>query len=238
MQCVILAGGLATRLWPMTQTIPKSLVPINGRPFAEYQLVWLARQNITDVVFCIGYLGGQIRDALGSGNRFGVNVRYADEGENLRGTGGALRLAFDAGLLDNTFFVVYGDSFLPIRFAPVLEAYRASGFRALLTVMRNENRWDASNIIFSAPLVMLYDKACNQTTRARMRYIDYGLSVFSRDLVADEIPPAPRVDLADVLKRLSLAGKLAGLEITERFYEVGSPAGIEDFSHYAAKFDL
>src|SRR5262249_35828405 len=98
MQCVILACWLGTRLWPMTQTLPKSLIPINGRPFADYQLTWLSRQGITDVVYCIGYLGGQIRDAVGNGSRFGVTVRYADEGEDLKGTGGALRVALDAGL--------------------------------------------------------------------------------------------------------------------------------------------
>src|SRR5258705_5773875 len=113
MQCVILAGGLATRLWPATQTIPKLLIPINGRPFADYQLGWLARQNVTDVVYCIGYLGEQVRAAVGDGSRLGVGVRYADEGHELKGTGGALRVALDAGLLAESFFVLYGDSFLP-----------------------------------------------------------------------------------------------------------------------------
>jgi len=238
MQCVILAGGLATRLWPTTKTIPKSLIPINGRPFAEYQLAWLARQAITDAVFCVGYLGEQIKAAIGSGARFGITVRYADEGQDLKGTGGALRVALDAGLLSESFYVLYGDSFLPVPFAPVLDNFRASDCRALMTVMRNENRWDTSNIIFSAPKVVLYDKKPDAATRARMNYIDYGLLVLTRDLVAEAIPSGARVELVDVLKPLSLSGSLAGFEIKERFYEIGSQAGIEEFSRYAAQADI
>lgn len=238
MQCVILAGGLATRLWPVTQSIPKSLISINGRPFAEYQLAWLARQHITDIVFCIGYLGAQIRSAFGTGSPLGLKIRYADEGEHLKGTGGALRVALDAGVLDENFFVLYGDSFLPIPFPPVMEAHHSSGRSALMTVMRNENRWDTSNVIFEAPLVTLYDKACDDMTRRHMKFIDYGLLVLSRDLVTKNIPAGRRVDLAEVLKPLSLDGELAGLEITERFYEVGSQSGIAEFARYAARTSL
>jgi len=238
MQCVILAGGLGMRLWPMTQKFPKTLIPINGRPFAAYQLTWLSRQGITDVVFCIGYLGAQIRGALGDGSRFGLTVRYVDEGEDLKGTGGALRGALDAGVLAEVFFVLYGDSFLPVQFAPVLAAFRASGCRALMTVMRNEHRWDRSNAVFAAPFVTLYDKQCDDATRARMKYIDYRLSVFARDLIAERIPAGAKVDLAELFKQMSLAGELAGLEITDRFYEVGSQAGIADFSQFVARAGL
>lgn len=238
MQCVILAGGLATRLWPMTQTVPKTLILINQRPFAEYQLGWLARQQITDVVYCIGYLGGQIRAVVGDGSGSGVRVEYADEGTELKGTGGALRVALDAGLLEDRFFVLYGDSFLPVSFAPVLAAFDASSRPALMTVMRNENRWDASNAVFEPPLVTLYDKRADDATRAGMKYIDYGLSVLSRDLVAERIPAGEPVDLADVLNRLSLAGELGGFEVTERFYEIGSERGIAEFSRFARQAGL
>jgi NDP-sugar pyrophosphorylase family protein len=233
MQCVILAGGLGTRLWPMTQTLAKCLIPINGRPFADYQLTWLSRQGITDVVYCIGYLGAQIRAAVGDGSRFGLTVRYADEGDDLKGTGGALRGALDAGLLADIFFVLYGDSFLPVQFGPILAAFHASGCRALMTVMRNENRWDTSNAIFAAPFVTLYDKECDDATRARMSYIDYGLSILRRDLIAEQIPAGAKVDLADLFKKLSLARELAGFEIADRFYEVGSQRGIAEFSRFA-----
>lgn len=238
MQCAILAGGLGTRLWPVTQAIPKCLVPINGRPFAHYQLAWLARQNVTDIVYCIGFLGEQVKADIGDGARFGLRVRYSDEGRTLLGTGGALRVAFDAGLLADAVFVLYGDSFLPVAFAPVFDAFHASGRQALMTVLRNENKWDTSNVVFQAPNISLYDKRCDESTRARMKHIDYGLSVLSRDLIGREVPAGENVDLADLFKRLSLAGDLAGYEVTERFYEVGSQSGIAEFSRYAAEAKL
>ncbi len=238
MQCVVLAGGLATRLWPVTKQIPKALIPINGRPFADYQLAWIARQKISDVVFCVGFLGAQIRSFVGDGARWQLRVRYADEGNQLKGTGGALRIALDAGLLEDHFFVLYGDSFLPVDTAPVLEAFRACGLPALMTVMRNENQWDTSNVEFATPLVRLYDKGCDAATRARMHYIDYGLSVISRDLIGARIATGAHVDLADIFKTLSLAGELGGFEVTERFYEVGSQRGIDEFSRFAAQSGL
>lgn len=238
MQCVILAGGLATRLWPLTERIPKTLIAINDRPFAAYQLEWLAGQGVSDVVYCIGFLGDQIRRAIGDGSRFRLQVRYADEGEHLKGTGGALRVALDAGLLAESFLVLYGDSYLQISIAPVVHAFRASGKPALMTVMRNENRWDASNAVFEAPLVTLYDKKGDDGVKRRMKYIDYGLSVISRDVVAERIPAGVRVDLADVLHRLSLAGDLAGYEVAERFYEIGSEGGIREFARLASEQGL
>lgn len=235
MQCVILAGGLGTRLWPTTKTIPKALIPINGRPFADYQLAWLARQKVTEVVYCIGFLGEQIRSHVGDGSAFGLRVNYVDEGENLKGTAGALRLAFDTGVLADVFFVLYGDSYLPVEFEPVMAAFAESGRPALMTVMRNRDRWDRSNVIFVPPTVVLYDKTSDEATRARMTYIDYGLSVVSRDLIGRSVDPSAKADLADIFKALSIAGELAGFEITQRFYEVGSQTGIADFTRLVAE---
>jgi NDP-sugar pyrophosphorylase family protein len=223
---------------PITKTIPKALIPINGRPFADYQLAWLVHQQITEVVYCVGFLGEQIRSHVGDGASFGLEVRYVDEGENLKGTAGALRLALDAGLLAENPFVLYGDSFLPIEFAPVLAAYRASGRPALMTVMHNQDRWDRSNAIFTPPAVALYDKACDATTRSRMAYIDYGLSVISRALIACNVAPGEKADLADLFRRLSIGGELAGFEITQRFFEIGSQRGIADFSRHVTEFRL
>jgi NDP-sugar pyrophosphorylase family protein len=232
MQSLILAGGLGTRLHPITHEIPKALVPIRGKPFAAYQLAWLARQGVRDVVYCIGHKGGQIVDFIGDGGAWGLRVRYVDEGQNLRGTAGALRLALETTPLDDTFFVLYGDSFLPIAYPPVFAQHAKSGKPALMTVLRNENRWDRSNVVYAPPLVTLYDKRCDDATRAKMTHIDYGLLVISRALVANEIPDGAVVDLADVLGQLSRKGELAGYEVVERFYEVGSLAGIADFSDY------
>jgi MurNAc alpha-1-phosphate uridylyltransferase len=232
MQCIILAGGLGTRLSPATDTIPKALIPVRGRPFADYQLAWLARQGVADVVYCIGYRGRQIVAHVGDGRAWGLAVRYVDEGNDLKGTAGALRLACDADLLADAFFVLYGDSYLPIEFAPVFRAFAAGGRPALMTVMRNENRWDRSNVIFTPPTIALYDKRPDAEALRRMTHIDYGLSVISRDLIATRIARREVADLADLFRDLSMAGELAGYEVTQRFYEVGSWEGIADFAHY------
>jgi MurNAc alpha-1-phosphate uridylyltransferase len=238
MQCVILAGGLGTRLWPITKSIPKTLIPIHGRPFADYQLSWLARHQVTQVVYSIGFLGEQIREHVGDGAAFGLEVRYVDEGSNLKGTAGALRRALDAGLLDDVFFVLYGDSFLPIEFAPVMAAYQKSGRSALMTVMQNCDRWDHSNVIFTAPTVALYDKTADDYTRARMSYIDYGLSIVSRRIIANLVASGSTADLGDLFKELSIGGELAGLEVSQRFFEIGSSRGIADFTQYVKETGL
>jgi N-acetyl-alpha-D-muramate 1-phosphate uridylyltransferase len=230
MQCVILAGGLATRMRPITESIPKALIVADGRPFVDHQLAWLGSHGVTDVVLAIGYRGDMLRAHVGDGARFGVRVRYVDEGTELRGTAGALRLAADQGALDSELLVTYGDSFLPIDFGEVFEAFRASGKPALMTVYRNAGRWDTSNVVFDDGRVRLYDKQRRGRPAQDFAYIDYGLSAFRRSLILDEVPSGQKADLADVFNALSLRGELAGLEVSERFYEIGSPAGLEDFA--------
>jgi N-acetyl-alpha-D-muramate 1-phosphate uridylyltransferase len=224
-QCVILAGGRGTRMQPVTDTIPKALVPVAGRPFVEHQLKWLNDQGVTDIVVCIGYRGAQLREVVGD------RARFVDEGDELRGTAGALRLALDEGVLAESFMVLYGDSYLPIALPPIWEAFRESGAPALMVVMRNENRWDASNARFEKGRVVDYDKR-NAGRRPELRWIDYGLAVLDRGLVAKRLEPGAVADLADLYRELSLEGDLAGYEVSERFYEVGSPDGIADLERY------
>ena len=233
MQCVILAGGRATRMRPLTDTIPKALIPIDGRPFVDHQLDWLAGHGVTDVVLCVGYRADAIRAHVGDGARHGLRVRFVDEGEDLRGTAGALRLALDEGALDESFLLTYGDSFLPIDFAAVFQAFTACGQPALMTVFRNDGRWDKSNAIFDGRMVTLYDKQRQGRPAADFTYIDYGLSALERRVIADEIAPGARADLAALFNALSVRGALAGLEVAQRFYEIGSPAGLEDFEEWA-----
>jgi MurNAc alpha-1-phosphate uridylyltransferase len=232
MQCVILAGGAGTRMRPLTETIPKALVPVRGRPFADHQLRLLARQSVRDVVYCIGYRGDLVRRHVGDGSRFGLSVAYVDEGAHLRGTAGALRLALDKGALDDPFTVLYGDSYLPIELEPVWRTFRAGTLPALMVVHRNEGRWDSSNVLLEDGRVALYDKHGTHARADELHWIDYGLSVLDRELIAAEVPPASVVDLEEVYHRLSLAGKLAGYEVDRRFYEVGSPAGLEELERY------
>lgn len=225
MQCVILAGGLAQRLRPLTECVPKALVPVAGRPFADHQLSWLASQGVTDVTFAIGHLGGAIQAFVGTGYRWGISVRYSDEGDTLRGTAGALRLAYDRGLLEPAFGVLYGDSYLAAPVATAWAEFAATKPAVLMTVYRNEGRWDASNVKLSDGLVIRYEKG---TAAAGMHHIDYGFSIVDRDAVMPLIEQAAVADLAEVYKRLSAQSQVRGFEVSERFYEIGSPAGLAE----------
>lgn len=221
----ILAGGLATRLRPITEKIPKALLEVAGRPFIDWQLDYLRNQGVRRVVLCIGYHGEQIEARIGSGKSFGLDVRYSPDGPRLLGTGGALRQALP--LLGPAFFVLYGDSYLPIDFGEVQRAFEASGKPALMTVLANEDRWDRSNAVYAAGRVIEYDK---KAPRPEMRHIDYGLGILTAETLRAEA--AEVFDLADTYHRLSRAGELAGFEASERFYEIGSHAGIADTERY------
>jgi NDP-sugar pyrophosphorylase family protein len=234
-QCVILAGGLATRMRPLTEKIPKALIPVEGRPFVDHQLDWLAAHGVDDVILSIGYRGDLLRAHVGEGDRFGLRVRYVDEGNDLRGTAGAIRLAMDEGVLAERFLVTYGDSFLPIDDAAVFDAFARSGQPALMTVFKNDGRWDLSNVIFDGSMVTLYDKQRRTRPASDFAFIDYGLSGLSRTVVASEIPAGRKADLADLFHALSVRGELAGFEANERFYEIGSPAGLEDFGEWVRR---
>lgn len=226
MQCVILAGGLGTRMRPLTDTCPKTLLPVRGRPFAHHQMHWLAAQGVTDAIYCIGHQGDLIRRYWEWEPSPVASIRYVEEGDRLRGTGGAIRLAREQGVLEENFFAIYGDSFLPVQFGPVWKAFRVSGQPALMTVLRNEGRWDRSNVLYEDNQIALYHKG----GRPGMKHIDYGLSAFRRELF-DKIQ-AEVFDLADLFHELSLRRQLAGFEVQERFYEIGSPAGLRDLEQY------
>jgi NDP-sugar pyrophosphorylase family protein len=233
MQCVILAGGLGTRIQERSPDLPKALIPVLGKPFVAYQLEWLARQGVRSVVLSIGHLGATIASAIGDGARFGLSVAYADEGEMLRGTGGALRLAADLDLLDESFFLLYGDSYLPIDLAPV---WRTSdgGKVCTMTVLRNRGRWDRSNALIREDGALFYDKSIPDPVAAGMDCIDYGLSVLRRETVLREYASQAKGDLATLMNKLSIAGQLRAHEVHERFYEIGSPGGLDDFVAYIA----
>jgi MurNAc alpha-1-phosphate uridylyltransferase len=222
----ILAGGLATRLHPITETIPKALVVVAGKPFIVRQLDYLRDQRITHVVLCIGHLGEMIQDLVGDGRSFGLDVSYSEDGPSLLGTGGALRRAIP--LLGEQFFVLYGDSFLPVDFSAVQEAYQLRGKNALMAIFRNKNQWDKSNVLFVDGQLLEYNK---RAPSAEMSYIDYGLSVTSASVLMQR-PLGQSFDLADVYHYLSLQGQLAGLEVHERFYEIGSLNGLRETEDY------
>lgn len=222
----ILAGGLATRLRPITERIPKALVDVAGKPFIEWQLEFLARQGVRQVVICAGYLSDQIIRTIGTGAQFHLEVAYSLDGSTLLGTGGALRQALP--LLGNEFFVLYGDSFLPIDFHSVETAYFTSGASALMTVLRNGDRWDKSNVLFNEGKIIEYNK---HSPRPDMAYIDYGLGILSLSTLLT-YPSERPFDLAEVYHALSLSGELAGYEVYERFYEIGSLSGLRETEEF------
>jgi len=218
----ILAGGMATRLRPVTDTIPKLLVEVAGEPFFSHQLRLLKGAGLERIVLCVGHLGEQIFDRYGDGTAWGVKIEYSFDGPRLLGTAGALIRALP--LLGGEFCVLYGDSYLPMDYRDAGERFRESGKLGLMTVYENRGRYDSSNVWFEDGRIRAYDK---RVKLPQMHHIDYGLGVFragafegfSRDAV---------VDLAEVQSSLLARGELAGLEVRERFYEIGSPAGLAE----------
>jgi NDP-sugar pyrophosphorylase family protein len=225
----ILAGGLATRLRPITETIPKALVDVAGVPFICRQLDYLHAQGIRRVTLCIGYLGEMIQAEVGDGSKFGLNVTYSPDGPVLLGTGGALKQALP--FLEDKFFVLYGDSFLPVNFAAVEKAFFESKKLALMTVLENGDRWDKSNVLFRAGELVEYNK---HAPRSEMAFIDYGLGVLSSSTL-DSFALGQKFDLAELYHSLSLQGQLAGYEVHKRFYEIGSHSGLKETETYFLK---
>jgi D-sedoheptulose 7-phosphate isomerase len=225
----ILAGGLATRLRPVTEKIPKALVEINGEPFLAHQLRLLASSGIRRVTLCVGYLAGMIEDYAGDGRRFGLELTYSPDGPRLRGTAGAIAQA--RPLLGESFFVLYGDSYLPCDYRAVCQAFENSGQPALMTVYGNRDQWDASNVHFAGGRILAYSK---KLRTPEMRHIDYGLGVFHA-AAFDGIPEDGAHDLADLYQVLLARGELAGFEVSQRFWETGSFTGIRELSAYLAE---
>jgi len=218
----VLAGGLATRMRPLTETVPKSMLEVAGEPFVAHQLRLFKKQGLTRVVLCLGHLGGAVRDFVGDGSAFGLSVSSTFDGEKLLGTAGALKKA--APLLGDVFWVVYGDSYLDVDLEPIWASFQSDERPALMTVCRNEDRWDKSNVLFRDGRIVTYDK---KTTDPAKKHIDYGLLLLRRQ-VLDAVPAAEKADLGDVLSMLVRRGVVAGFEVGERFYEIGSQQGLRE----------
>lgn len=218
----LLAGGLATRLKPITSTIPKALVEVAGKPFVVHQLALLRSHGIRRVVLCVAHLAEQIEAVIGDGRELGIEVVYSHDGGVLLGTGGALRLALP--LLGERFLVLYGDSYLTCDYADVTRAFEHSGKLGLMTVFKNDGQYDVSNVVYRDRRIVCYDKTARDPA---MLHIDYGLGALHADALAG-YPAAARLDLAAVYQDLLARDQLAGYEVAERFYEIGSPAGLEE----------
>jgi NDP-sugar pyrophosphorylase family protein len=218
----ILAGGLATRLRPITEKIPKLLVEVAGEPFFSHQIRLLKSAGLTRLVLCIGYLGEKIVEQYGDGSKWDVSIQYVFDGPKLLGTGGALIAALPK--LSDAFYVLYGDSYLPIDYRATGDFFLDSGQLGLMTVYENHEQYDASNVWFENGEIKVYDK---KNKLPQMHHIDYGLGVF-RAAAFDGFPRGHVVDLAEVQKSLVARNQLAGYEVKDRFYEIGSPEGLRE----------
>jgi len=216
----ILAGGLGSRLGERVERTPKPLIEIAGEPFVIHQLRLLARHGAERVVLCVGYLGELIQDRVGV-EQFGIRIDYSFDGPGLDGTLGAVRRALP--LLSERFLVMYGDTYLRLDYGAADAAWRESGCLGLMTVLRNEGRWDRSNAILASGRVSAYDK---HEPKSGMLWIDYGLG--GLDTGALGFAPSDERDLAYLYAALAAAGELCGWEAHERFYEIGTPASLAE----------
>lgn len=224
MQAVILAGGLGTRLRPLTDRIPKPMILVHGKPFLEYQIELLRRHGIGTIVLCVGHLGHMVKEYFGDGSRLGVSIRYSEEGERLLGTAGALKRA--EPLLDDEFFLTYGDAYLLLDYAAVMAYFRRRDRRALMVIYRNDNQYARSNVAAADGYVMAYDK---EKQTPQMVYINYGVSVLRKETL-EHIPPRRHYSQEELYERLIEERHLLAYETDQRFYEVGSPDGLAEFS--------
>ena len=224
----ILAGGLGTRLEKKVLNTAKVLIDVAGKPFISRQLNYLSDQGIKDIVICVGYLGNQIKNYIGNGLKYNLNVSYSDDSDRLLGTGGSIKKACQ--ILGEHFFILYGDSFLPVNFSLVEKAYFQEKKPALMTVLKNKGRWDKSNAYFKDKCVK-YNK---KKPQKNMDYIDYGLTIVRNSIFSD-FPSNEVFDLADVFENLSNKSLLAGFEIYDRFYEIGSINGLNDTIEFFKK---
>jgi len=220
---VILAGGLGTRLRPLTSEVPKALIPIDGKPFLHHQIDLLKRRGIRDLVLCVGHLGDRVKDYFGDGRWLGVRIKYSEEEGHLLGTAGAIKNA--EPLLSDEFFLMYGDSYLMIDYREVMRYFRRFDRLGLMVVWRNVDRFERSNVMVEGNVVTAYNK---DQKSPDMVYINYGLSVLRKEALAF-IPAGRPFSQEDFYQILIDQGELLTFEVEQRFYEIGSPKGLEEF---------
>ena len=219
---VLLSGGLATRMREYAEKIPKSMIDVAGKPFIHWQLSMLKEQNVEHVILCIGHLGEMIETYAGDGSEYGLKLTYSYDGDKLLGTGGAIKKIED--ILPDTFFILYGDSYLEIPYAPLVDAFSSSDKKGLMTVYENKDLYDVSNVIFKDGKLITYRK---HDKVKEMHHIDYGLGIMKKEAFRS-FPADTVFDLAKVYEKLAVENQLLGYEVFIRFYEIGSPSGLEE----------
>ncbi len=230
MQVVILCGGKATRLYPLTKKIPKSMIPIDGKPFLEYQIELLRQKGFRNFLLCIGKGGQQIKKFFQSGKNWDVKIKYSEEKKKLLGTGGALKNA--EKLLEKEFLVIYGDSYVDFDFGKAIKFFHQNNKLGLMTVYKNNNKIEPSNVEIQGKYVVAYDK---KNPTSKMKYIDYGVSIFKKEALK-LLPPKQFCDLSYLHKELIKQRQLLAYPVQKRYYQIGTFDGLEEFKQYAQKF--
>jgi N-acetyl-alpha-D-muramate 1-phosphate uridylyltransferase len=225
MQAAILAGGLGTRLRPLTERVPKAMVPINGRPFLEYEVELLKSQGVDDFVLCVGYLGEQIETHFGDGQRYGVKIRYSRDGKELLGPIGALKMA--EGMLDGRFFVTYGDAYLRLDYRAMMDALERQGALGLMAVYRNDGKYGRSDVVIKGGRVAEYNK---KEAKPGMVWINFGVTALKKAAL-EGVKKGKPCDEESFYGDLVRMNQLLAFEVKERFYEIGTPNGLKEFSH-------
>lgn len=229
MQAVILAGGLGKRLRTVTGMVPKVMVPVNGRPFIAYLLELLSSNGIGEVVMCTGYQGEQVKEYLGEGRSFGVNIVYSEEKESLLGTGGAVKQA--QALLHERFFIINGDTYLPVDYSEVEGSFIGKGKGALMVVYDSEgdNRVKCNVELGGHSMVAGYDK---EGFTPGLKYVDAGVMALRREAL-DLIEGGCPVSLEKELYPLLIGkGELAAYITGVKFYDIGTPEQVKVFEEY------
>ncbi|WP_109527783.1 sugar phosphate nucleotidyltransferase [Nocardia aurea] len=220
-QVVVIAGGMGSRLQPVTADLPKILVPVAGRPFLEYVLKLLLGQGIKRIHFCLGYCARQILDYLNRYETNGFEFTSTVESTPL-GTGGALRMALP--WLEKEFVVLLGDTYTPIDFSELVSRFRTSGRSGAMVVLRDHSWLVPSNVRIAKGLVVEYSKLCAE---GRFDYVDYGIAILGRETLL-RLRSDIVCDLKILFDSLIAEDELAALDVSQRFYEIGSPAGLAE----------
>ncbi|MFC1985400.1 sugar phosphate nucleotidyltransferase [Chloroflexota bacterium] len=230
MQAVILAGGLGTRLRPLTDRVPKVMVSVGGRPFLLHLIELLKRQGVDDIILCIGYLGHYIKEFFSSGKGFGIRIRYSEEKRSLLGTAGALKQA--ESLLDNHFLVINGDTYLPIDYRPAEAFFLKQNIKAVMIVYDNKDDTGVkNNVELDNSMVTRYDK---ESADSSLRYVETGALIIKREalaLIQGEHPISLETGLYPSLIRQK---ELIAYVTQQRFYDMGRPDQLKVFEEFAS----
>ncbi len=225
-----MAGGLATRIRPLTNEIPKSLVSIEERPFLQYQIELLTCYGIKDIILCVSYMGKKIENCFGDGNKYNARIIYSYEKEKLLGTGGALKLA-EKNLKEN-FFLIWGDSYVNLNYKEMHDFHlkNSDNFDVTIAIFYNIRNYDKSNIVYKSGKIKKYEK--NSTDK--MKYIDAGVMVINKKLLL-RIPPGKVFQIENLFTKLAKEEKIKPFLIKKRYYEVGSLKGLNQFTKFVKR---